>query len=886
VTHTPPSGSPGGYPRQGGDRAETPWIDSTAADRRPDRRLEKFGRLAGMRNRPDAPPAPEQDPAQVAPATAAQSAPLADQPEVPPTAAVTAAEGAILSYPAREPLMSDPEVMAAGPAGAGLAPAGPDESAAGRSVAWPPTHAGGVPAPGYGTHQADARGFFAGATGPAPQAPGQPGGPAGGALRDYGTQGYGGERSGSQSPVPQTYGAPDYSSQAYTSQAYPSRAYSSPGYGTQGHDARAYGAQDYGDQARGAAERRAQDYSQPYSDQPYGDQPYSDQPYRDQAYGNQAYSDQAYGNQAYGGPPYRAREYGDRPYGQQAYPAQPPASGYASPGYASPGYAPSGYAGPGPAAGWAGQDYRASRPAAEPLRPGTAAAGPSWDPDTPVARLGPAARPGPGPATPVTPAKPAPAPASFPAASPAAPASAAEQSAEPLYGVLGGLALRDLTLVESLLELVEHLESREEDPQQLDSLFRVDHLATRMRRNSENLLVLAGQDRESQDFDPVPLLDVARAAVSEIADYDRAQVAALPGIQVLGVAADDVTHILAELLDNAMSKSPESAEVVIRAERTGDGTLVVSVEDSGIGIPIDRLGDINAALSRIPVVDVAVTRHMGLYVVGRLAHRHGIRVQLRERPYGGIVASVIIPPRLVCRDPDAPRDIVSSEPAGRYQPLSGAGLPGPQLSIEARGADGLRGPRQGVASPGTPYSAEGDAAVSEPAAGPDAGALDADLGARSGIGWPVTARQPVDAGQEAARERPAPAPAAGYPDALPVPRFEPADPSELPKRKPGALSAANGIPAPLVREEQEKVPVPVADEPAEESEAERLRTELSEFQLGQAEARRDAAGQADAVLSAGSGDDYGSSYASADTGPDIGDLAGGRPDEAAGSGEA
>jgi Histidine kinase-, DNA gyrase B-, and HSP90-like ATPase len=841
VTHTPSSGSPGGYPRQGSDRAETSWIDSTAPDRRPDRRLEKFGRLAGLRNRPDAAPVPEQDPGQVAPDPAAQGVPLADQPAVAPAPPAAAPEGATLSYVAREEqpqrLMPDAEVMAAGPAG----------SAGGRSVAWPPTHAGGVPAPGYGSHQADRGGFFAGATGPAPQAPGQPGGPAGGAPQDYGTQGHGGGRSGFQdpvlhNPVVQGYGAPDYSSQGYPA----------PGYGTQGHEARAYSVPEYGDQARGGAEGRVQ----------------------------------AYGNQAYGVPGYRAQGYGDRPYGQQGYPAQhfaspvsapqgpPPASHYAPADYASADYAAPGYAGPGPAAGWAGQDYRASGPAAEPPRPGAAAAGSSWDPDTPVVRLGPAARPGFGPTAP--PAL-APTPASFPAASPAAPAPVAEQSAEPLYAVLGGLALRDLTLVESLLELVERLESREEDPQQLDSLFRVDHLATRMRRNSENLLVLAGQDRESQDFDPVPLLDVARAAVSEIADYDRAQVAALPGIQVLGVAADDVTHILAELLDNAMSKSPESAEVVIRGERTGDGTLVVSVEDSGIGIPIDRLGDINAALSRVPVVDVAVTRHMGLYVVGRLAHRHGIRVQLRERPYGGIVASVIIPPRLVCRDPDAPRDTVPAETAGRYQPLGGAGLPGPQLSIEARGADGLRDQRQGAASPGISYPADGDAAVSEATA-------DADLGARSGIGWPVSAGQRADAGEEATRERPAPAPAAGYPDALPVPRFEPADPSELPKRKPGALSAANGIPAPLVR--PEKVPAPVAEEPAGESEAERLRIELSEFQLGQAAARRDVSGQADAVVSAGPGDQYGSSYTGADTGPDTGDLAGARPDEAAENGDA
>jgi signal transduction histidine kinase len=156
-------------------------------------------------------------------------------------------------------------------------------------------------------------------------------------------------------------------------------------------------------------------------------------------------------------------------------------------------------------------------------------------------------------------------------------AGPAEPDGEPLYRVLAGLALRDLTLVESLLQVVEKLESREEDAGQLELLFRIDHLATRMRRNSENLLVLAGHDGEGRDLEPVPLLDVVRAAISEITEYSRAQISSLPDVTVIGPAADDVSHILAELLDNATSKSPESAAVVVRAERTGDGTMVVSV---------------------------------------------------------------------------------------------------------------------------------------------------------------------------------------------------------------------------------------------------------------------------------------------------------------------
>jgi hypothetical protein len=316
--------------------------------------------------------------------------------------------------------------------------------------------------------------------------------------------------------------------------------------------------------------------------------------------------------------------------------------------------------------------------------------------------------------------------------------------------------MRDLTLVESLLQVMEKLESHEEDPQQLELLFRIDHLATRMRRNSENLLVLAGHDSGGRDFGPVPLLDVARAAISEITDYSRAQVTSLPEVQVIGLAADDLSHVLAELLDNATSKSPESAAVVVRGERTGDGTMVISVEDAGIGIPADRLAEINARLGRPPVLDAAATRHMGLYVVGRLAHRHGIRVQLRERPYGGITAHVIIPSQLILAPPGVP----PHRPAGQNHMR-----PRPQ--------------------PGHPAAA--------PAAGPGA------------PGVPAT------------------------------PRFQPADPAALPRRMPGRLAPADGMPVPG-QAARPSSPVPAAREPGE-SRASRIRDELAGFQLGQRAAR-------------------------------------------------
>ena len=272
----------------------------------------------------------------------------------------------------------------------------------------------------------------------------------------------------------------------------------------------------------------------------------------------------------------------------------------------------------------------------------------------------------------------------------------------PLCRVLAGLALRDLTLVETLLQVVEKLESHEQDAEQLKLLFRIDHLATRMRRNSENLLVLAGHDVAGRDFEPAPLLDVVRAAISEIAEYSRAKIASLPDVQVAGRPADDVSHILAELLDNATSKSPQSAMVVVRAERTGDGTLVLTVEDSGIGIPTDQLADINTRLGRPPVIEAATTRHIGLYVVGRLAERHGLRVQLRERPYGGIAAHVILP-----------RDLFHDRP----EPAESNGRGAAAGSPIRTGA----GP---VHDPGTEAGHEAASPVGVPAASADGGPAD------------------------------------------------------------------------------------------------------------------------------------------------------------------
>ena len=213
------------------------------------------------------------------------------------------------------------------------------------------------------------------------------------------------------------------------------------------------------------------------------------------------------------------------------------------------------------------------------------------------------------------------------------------------------LSRRSQALVERQLQLIEQLESNEQDPDQLSNLFQLDHLATRMRRNSENLLVLAGTDLAKRNVAPVPLVDVLRAAVSEIEQYQRIVVQAPPQATVVGRATSDVIHLLAELLDNATNFSPPDSQVVMSSLRAQDGSIVVEIADSGVGMADHELADANRRLATPSAVDVSASRRMGLFVVGRLGARHGIAVHLGGAPMGGpgggLTASVTLPAHLV-----------------------------------------------------------------------------------------------------------------------------------------------------------------------------------------------------------------------------------------------
>ncbi|MES4909590.1 MULTISPECIES: nitrate- and nitrite sensing domain-containing protein [unclassified Streptomyces] len=210
--------------------------------------------------------------------------------------------------------------------------------------------------------------------------------------------------------------------------------------------------------------------------------------------------------------------------------------------------------------------------------------------------------------------------------------------------IFTNLSSRNQGLIERQLSLISELENREADPDQLEHLFRLDHLATRMRRNGENLLILAGEEPGRRWNQPVPLIDVLRAASSEVESYERIELAGVPETEIHGNAVTDLVHLLAELLENATTFSSPHTKVRVTATRLPDGRVMIEIHDKGIGLTAEDFADINHKLANPPTVDAAVSQRMGLYVVGRLADRHHIRVQLRPSgEQAGTTSLVMLP---------------------------------------------------------------------------------------------------------------------------------------------------------------------------------------------------------------------------------------------------
>lgn len=213
-----------------------------------------------------------------------------------------------------------------------------------------------------------------------------------------------------------------------------------------------------------------------------------------------------------------------------------------------------------------------------------------------------------------------------------------------INAIFTNLSRRNQSLIEGQLTLITDLENNEADPDQLENLFRLDHLATRMRRNGENLLVLAGEEPGRRWDQPVPLVDVLRAASSEVEQYERIELSGVPEAEIHGRAVTDLVHLLAELLENATTFSSPQTKVRVTATRLPDGRIMVEIHDKGIGLTAEDFADINHKLANPPTVDAAISQRMGLFVVGRLSDRHGIRVQLRPSgEQAGTTSLVMLP---------------------------------------------------------------------------------------------------------------------------------------------------------------------------------------------------------------------------------------------------
>ncbi|MFE2277374.1 nitrate- and nitrite sensing domain-containing protein [Streptomyces sp. NPDC059454] len=390
-------------------------------------------------------------------------------------------------------------------------------------------------------------------------------------------------------------------------------------------------------------------------------------------------------------------------------------------------------------------------------------------------------------------------------------------------GTFVSLALRTLGLVERQLGVIEGLEEREDDPDRLATLFKLDHFATVMRRHSENLLVLAGTEHVQHTAGPVPLVDVVRAAVSEIERYERVRIAALPPhAHIAGFAADDLSHLLAELMENATSFSPPDLPVEVSGWLLENGEVMLSVQDEGIGMTGERLERLNSRLSDFDPeatydAEAEDGLGLGLYVVARLAHRHGVRVRLREQKQGGIAAVVVLPDPLLA--PAAPGAVPASVAGGApTYSLPGADaeansnvLHGREESDDPLVALAEKAVRRqetdGGETPGEPTGTEGSAGevedpapgdadesstalAEEPAESPvgrpgetragEIRAEDAGESAASGAGRPVEAETPAGEVRDSARER------AGHEDA---------EGADAPSERPAEITMELLIPA-------------------------------------------------------------------------------------------
>jgi signal transduction histidine kinase len=245
-----------------------------------------------------------------------------------------------------------------------------------------------------------------------------------------------------------------------------------------------------------------------------------------------------------------------------------------------------------------------------------------------------------------------------------------------LNEVFLNIARRSQTLLHRQLALLDRMEHRETEPDELEDLYRVDHLATRMRRHAEDLVILTGAVPGRGWRQPVPMIDVIRGAISEVEDYKRIDITTMSESAVVGRAVGDVIHLLAELLENATSFSPPQTRVTVTGQSLPNG-YAIEIDDRGLGMAQETLDDANRKMAEPPEFDPSDSARLGLFVVARLAHRHGVKVSLRPSTHSGVTAVVLIPADLITAAPPPPA-------------LAGVPLPTPAESGASEPVAGLR----------------------------------------------------------------------------------------------------------------------------------------------------------------------------------------------------
>ncbi|MFG2193809.1 nitrate- and nitrite sensing domain-containing protein [Streptomyces sp. NPDC048639] len=272
--------------------------------------------------------------------------------------------------------------------------------------------------------------------------------------------------------------------------------------------------------------------------------------------------------------------------------------------------------------------------------------------------------------------------------------------------VFVNLARRSQVLLHRQLTLLDAMERRTEDTEELADLFRLDHLTTRMRRHAEGLVILSGAAPSRQWRKPIPLMDVVRAAVAEVEDYERVEVRRLPRMAVTGPAVADVTHLIAELLENATVFSPPHTAVQVLGERVANG-FTLEIHDRGLGMAPDALLDANLRLAETPEFELSDTDRLGLFVVSRLARRQGVRVSLQTSPYGGTTAVVFIPASLLTDAPadEAPDDREPEATGGEHETYGDPLTTLAQFPLPMAGTQSAESAHDGPAEVEAPVSA-------------------------------------------------------------------------------------------------------------------------------------------------------------------------------------